>query len=371
MTSTRHFLSAPFRQKRSSVPLHLVLRSSNRLSRLFLVLLLCACTVGVGLVPAHASTGDLEQTLDEDAVSTDTRVVESGHVDLGPKFADGDWQLMGHADEKAAESALWYDADRMVFTVPTAAAMTAPDDEAYDFLGDAVGSQVYVLPQTQDSQLPWLGWNTQDPEVMEQLDRGVTLSMTGLQGPGDVSVFLQSGSFGAPDVLFNSAEKKPQSIWVDVNTHTHANWVFTQPGVYLVELTIQADLIDGRHVADTAQLRFAVGDVSANDAQQAQWKPESSWGRAPSATASDPPGSAAGTDDAGGGSLFVPILIVSAVVLALLIVLAVRTGLRSRRNRDEAFARRTGAGLALGEPHRADDERESSTPADDDEKGRI
>ncbi|XCB30255.1 TIGR03769 domain-containing protein [Arcanobacterium hippocoleae] len=54
---------------------------------------------------------------------------------------------------------------------------------------------------------------------------------------------------------------------MELNTHTHANWVFTEPGVHLVRVTAQAQLKNGETVSDTKILRFAVSDTA--NAQQA------------------------------------------------------------------------------------------------------
>jgi surface-anchored protein len=61
-------------------------------------------------------------------------------------------------------------------------------------------------------------------------------------------------------------------VWVDVNTHTHANWVFTEPGVYLLRLLVTADLVDGSSVSDTQLIRLAVGTATdPADAFAAAW----------------------------------------------------------------------------------------------------
>jgi surface-anchored protein len=157
-------------------------------------------------------------------------------------------------------------------SVSDAARLTVPDDPAYAFVGAQVGEPVWVVPQTQNPDVVWVGWNTQDPQVMEAIDRGITLALTGTQGPGVVTTYLQSGSFGEPQVLFDSRIPGAQPVWVDVNTHTHANWVFTAPGVYLLRLEASAELVDGTTVSDTALMRFAVGGAtSPQEALAAVW----------------------------------------------------------------------------------------------------
>lgn len=210
---------------------------------------------------------NLSQQIDPDqAVADDEAVVDQGHVDIGPRYDDGKWTLMVH-DDTRVEGSVWRRLDRTVLKIDDTATQQVPDDDAYAFLGIDPGASVHVVPQTQNPDVVWVGWNTQDPEVMKTVDRGATLSLKGVTGPGHVVVYLQDGGFGAPDVLWDSRTKKKQPFFVDVNTHTHANWVFSEPGTYLVEVEASASLVDGKEVADTQTLRFAVGD--GTDPQEA------------------------------------------------------------------------------------------------------
>jgi surface-anchored protein len=49
--------------------------------------------------------------------------------------------------------------------------------------------------------------------------------------------------------------------------------VFSKPGVYLVQVKIDAELVDGKTVSDTQVLRFAVGsETDAEEAFTAAWR---------------------------------------------------------------------------------------------------
>ncbi len=148
---------------------------------------------------APASATELDQRIEEgQQVATDRAELGTGHVDLGPRYdEDGAWSLMVH-DDTATAGSVWRDLDRTVLRVHDAAVQQVPDDPAYSFLGAAPGQEVYVVPQTQDPEVVWIGWNTQDPQVMETVDRGVTLSLVGAEGPGELVVYLQDGGFGEP-----------------------------------------------------------------------------------------------------------------------------------------------------------------------------
>lgn len=225
--------------------------------------------------------------------------------------------------------------------------LTVPDDPAYEFLGAEPGTDVWVVPQTQNPEVVWLGWNTQDPEVMASIDRGVTIELTGLEGPGELTVYLQSGTFGEPQLLWDSRSEEPQPIWVDVNTHTHANWVFTEPGVHLVQLRVEADLLDGTTVSDTQEFRLAIGSTTdPQDAFAAAWAggepeaPEENTNEQADQPTTDP----ADAGEENSGNSVSPLLIGGIGIAVLILVAAVIGGVtQQRRVRERAFSRHADA----------------------------
>lgn len=219
---------------------------------------------GAALPPATAvaaEPGDdqLVQTIDPNqAQGSGQVVVDRGHVDFGPTLSTGEWIVQIHDDTGTPK--YWRNPEDVVMKVADAGKLTVPDSDAYAFLQQTPGTEVWVVPQTRNADVVWTGWNTQEPTVLESLDLGTTLRIHGVDGPGEVSVYLQSGNFGDPQPLWSTFDAFPQETWIEVNTHTHANWVFSQPGIYLVEIEFEADLIDGRTVSARDILRFAVGD---------------------------------------------------------------------------------------------------------------
>jgi surface-anchored protein len=222
----------------------------------------------VAALMAVPSPDGLSQRLAPDqAQATGPAVLESGHADIGPRYRDGAWTIQIHDDEQVPPA--WRSPDEAVIRVRDAAVQAVPDDPAYAFLGAAAGTPVHVLPQTRQEGVVWLGWNTQDPGLLDRAGRGVTMNLRGVQGPGRLTVFLQSGTLGAPQVLWSTQNAYPQALWVDRNTHTHANWVFGAPGVYLVALGVTAELADGSSATAETTLRFAVGDAASADQARA------------------------------------------------------------------------------------------------------
>ncbi|MBV7363212.1 choice-of-anchor M domain-containing protein [Actinomycetaceae bacterium TAE3-ERU4] len=223
---------------------------------------------------AHADEHDpLKQTVAEDEhFSSEPVEIKSGHMDIGPRIIDGKWQLAVRDD--SANTPVWRKPDSVVFRLTDKAILTVPESGDYDFTGAQAGQPVHVIPQTQILGVPWLGWNTQSPEVSRSIKRGINLTFLGAQGPGNVNVYLESGNFKKPIQLWDKRKSQPQSIWVDLNTHTHANWVFTKPGVYLLAISASANGLDGKPQAATSIFRFAVGSPDSQTARNTQWQGE-------------------------------------------------------------------------------------------------
>ena len=216
----------------------------------------------VSFAHAQDDLGDgLQQVIDPNQAQGTGRVVlDDGHIDYGPTLGTGEWILQIHDD--TAQPTYWRMLSDVVARVNDASMLTIPDDPTYSFLGIAPGTDVWVIPQVREPGVIWAGWNTQEPTVLDSLSVGVTQRILGVDGPGVVSVYLQAGNFGDPQPLWSTHEAFPQESWIEVNKHTHAHWVFSEPGAYLVEMEFEGDLIDGTHVVARDTLGFAVGDAT-------------------------------------------------------------------------------------------------------------
>lgn len=290
-------------------------RSSRSLSALALSASLMLAPLGVAhaeTTPATAESASaqpsdsnlsrgeraLTQTLSaEQPVASGRTEISAGHVDMGPRFNNGKFELMLHDDH--GETPVWRSLDEVIYRGSDQAILEVPNDPRYSFVGAPAGSKVYVIPQTETKGVIWPGWNTQDPQLVSKLNRGVNLTLEQVSGPGTFSLYLENGNFSAPQVLWSSTKSEPQKLWVEKNTHTHANWVFTAPGEYLLKVTASAELSDGSTVSDTRYLKFAVGDSTSADALYAmEAQARGSSGSASSGSASSA-SQAAGTQASG------------------------------------------------------------------------
>ena len=316
---------------------------------------LCALLVSAFLVIVGAPSSFADPSPDPDLAqsvaaheewSNEASEISVGHVDLGPRLIDGQWRAGLRHD--AESGAVWRDPNQTVLRVGDAAIMTAPDSADYPFLADVAGKPVYVVPQTQNPGVVWLGWNTQDPAVTATIDRGLTMRVGPVSGPGRAWLFLQSGTFGKPLLLADSGAA-PGDVWIDSGTHVHANWAFSAPGTYTATVTFLGTTTAGEAVSASTTLRFAVGDAASASEALAMAAPAAadgasasssaaSSGAAPAASGGAPASSSSASGAASGGLPDWAFLAIIAVAAASLLVIGALVVARSRRSRAEQAA---------------------------------
>lgn len=248
----------------------------------------------LAFAPSAAWAGDLAQVVssDEEVAAPGTAAtIDHGHVDLGLLLSEGQAEFLARDD--SAETPVWRTPEDVVFHVGDNALLTLPEDKAFSFVGVEPGSQVWVVPQTEQADVPWLGWNTQAPSLEANVERGVTMEFLGHQGPGEFSLFLQNGGFEEPQLLWSTATGDSEGFWVDLGTHTHANWAFTEPGIHQIRVRMSGEGAGesaGKEVAAEATLTFAVGhETDAAQAQETEWDPNAESSTDPSSASASVP----------------------------------------------------------------------------------
>lgn len=164
-------------------------------------------------------------------IKGDKLVIDHGHVDIAVYTGDSNKVDMA-VQEDVTGSHVFRDTDTVVFAV-----------------GDAGKTNgVYRIPQTQIDGVPWMGWNNQSMNP----HKPTQLSLTGVEGPGNVRVWMFGGLGGGDQEIFSTQGATDYTI--PANTHAHANWDFDEPGYY----TLQFQASDGNSTV-TRNIHFAVG----------------------------------------------------------------------------------------------------------------
>lgn len=215
---------------------------------------------------AQAPTGIPTLAVVNTAEHSGREEVTHGHFDVGPVLNGGN--LTSSVKDDRTSPARHVSPGALEFILNDAAKLNLP--AGMEDIAPA-GTPVYMIGATQQQGVPWLGWSTQDPELLKQLDGPVTMTLNGFEGPGTLSTFL-SGNFGsAGQKVFDS--RSGGSFQVPANTHQHSNWVFTAEGRYTVTIGWTARLKNGQQVSSESVLHFTVGNPdnapASNNAQGA------------------------------------------------------------------------------------------------------
>ncbi|MCO8277792.1 TIGR03773 family transporter-associated surface protein [Actinoplanes sp. TRM 88003] len=190
------------------------------------------------------------------AAAAGRKVISDGHVDMGPQLAGGKLRIRLKDDSTTPPT--WRELSDVTLRVTDKARIDVPSGPGYAFLGQA-GEKAYLLPQSQQAGIVWPGWNTQHESVVKGTRGNVTWRLTKVSGPGEFKLFL-TGSFGTPEVVFDSDKSLPQQLAIAPNTHAHGNWAFTKAGTYRLTVDMAATTTGGTRVSDTRTLTLAVGN---------------------------------------------------------------------------------------------------------------
>lgn len=192
--------------------------------------------------------------------------ISQGHLDIQATLKDRQLSV-GLRDDSGiidADSTV-RPLDSVVWTVSENARRERTErmaDEKLNFMGP-VGTAFYGLPQTQQSGLPWPGYNTQDIDY-SQLRGPVRLHVVPKVMPEGARFGMFTESLNGADVLLDSTTGKT-TIDIDYATHAHANWVFSEPGQYMFDVHYSATLADGTEVnSPVQQLAVAVGKKASD-----------------------------------------------------------------------------------------------------------
>ena len=181
--------------------------------------------------------------------------IPSGHVDIGIGYESSVFDLHVHRAEPVDQE---FTPGEAVFAIGPASAGVSPGGAFTGFLG-AAGTPVWVLRTTENEQLPFLGFGTEELTASDW-QGNISLSLKSVSGPGAFSVW-GVGGFGAPDLKMSTVDgiTAGDRLLLVPGSHGHFNVGFSAPGDYLVTLEASGThLIDGLRTSDPATYRFQV-----------------------------------------------------------------------------------------------------------------
>ena len=188
------------------------------------------------------------------AAQAQTNVLSVGHTDLALDYASTKqtWDLHVHSDTFDQDFA----ADAVVLQVKGEAKTTVPSDPRFNFLGNA-GDPIWILPQTQNEDLLYLGYGGDGIPAGVFVGDRVTVTLKSLSGPGDFFSYRVDG-FGNPTVLFNTRDGVDTNDVTTVQSggDAHLNWAFTTAGTYTATIEASGTLVNGNTVSSSGPVAY-------------------------------------------------------------------------------------------------------------------
>lgn len=182
------------------------------------------------------------------------------HVDIGVGYSAAEgFDLHVHQDIPSIE----YAANEVLLYAASQARTVQPAGAQWSFIGAGAGNPVWILPQNQNPALLFLGIAGEEIPA-GTFSSAVTLSLTGLTGPGQFSIW-QTDTFGNPTAFMSSADgiSAADSLPVPIGSHAHYNYGFTQAGFYEVTLQATGTLTSGGTItSDPTTYYFGVETTS-------------------------------------------------------------------------------------------------------------
>jgi surface-anchored protein len=164
-----------------------------------------------------------------------------GHADVGVNYENGSWDLHVHHHDLGE----FEPGDVILGVDITAASNTVPAGTQWSFLGSP-GSPVWILPQTFNPNLLFLGLGAEELADGIFTNDQVVLTLKAVDGPGHFALY-ETGMFGNPTVFMNSRDgiDSGDAIILNAGAHRHANWAFSEPGLYRVDVEASGTLVGG------------------------------------------------------------------------------------------------------------------------------
>jgi surface-anchored protein len=150
----------------------------------------------------------------------------------------------------------------------TNAKTTIPGNVNFAFLGTP-GAAVWILPQSQNINLPYIGISAEDGKYPTDIPPGVfdspmALELVSVEGPGNFFVWSVSGAGQPPNVKMIATNGvipvAYNAATIAINNHDHNNWAFSTSGLYRVTLRTRGQFLGdttntlGRDVAWSFQI---------------------------------------------------------------------------------------------------------------------
>lgn len=182
--------------------------------------------------------------------------VDFYHADFEVSFTTSGWDVLISYDVPGAVGGLDIPlADALLFGGANSQWVLASIPLDFEFIGAQPNEPFWILPQNAGTGVLPLGfaaeradsgrlctWNPSDHRGADSADRWFEVRLIDIRGPqeGDFAVW-QADGIGPPVVFMSTHEggvTADDVFYISAGSHIHANWGFTQRGLYAIDFRI-------------------------------------------------------------------------------------------------------------------------------------
>lgn len=195
------------------------------------------------------------------AAAKERALIKAGHMDMA-LVGEGSSLSTVLIDDSDPLHPAHRPSGSFIFAVPDSARTDLPDSVRDSFPGSP--SQMWILPQAQDKNLPWLGFSTTGvpASAIEEGSR-ITVSMRDVTGPGRLMTWHED--LRGLRIELDSGDPS-KTLQYPVNAHDHQGFGFTEPGIYTATFVYSGTTRDGEAFEKELVATFAVGDDAITNA---------------------------------------------------------------------------------------------------------
>lgn len=199
----------------------------------------------------------------------DRLVLDQGHVDVfGVTMESGALDLSVKDGTGLHGAETYRDPDDVVFhAVPESELEMTQEQIDFWHLGDrySAGDTVWWLPEFDKAGILFAGWNT-DVASGELQNDEIALDFIDFNGPGDLLMFMPADPpIFDGETFADTTDGLPDTVTTTSKTHAHANWLFSEPGVYTLTWQARTTLAGGTSItSDPEEFVFVVGEWPAD-----------------------------------------------------------------------------------------------------------
>ena len=198
-----------------------------------------------------------------------------GHSDFGVTYENSNWFIHYRFDSSTTLNGVLNDENPTPVLTgnPTDVRVIVPDEDYsritldediagfLSFMNVSPGGTLWYLDWNGIGGEPYFGLATEDLDY-SQFTGPITLTLSSISGPGKFAMW-QYDVFGSPMVGWNAADGLDGSDTLSFSsrTHAHYNWGFTEPGEYVLNVTISGTHNTDGFLTDTQPIIFQVAAV--------------------------------------------------------------------------------------------------------------